>query len=229
MFPLHSALLALAGFTLSLLPCAAQDGGEVTLRFLTFPKALDLKPVELLVGDNKTIKVEMPINELSPPYKVANLASWSVGETVAGPDGKNVFKEFGRAKALPSSSQLILVVRKGKEYADGFEVMAVDNRNTNFGGGQFLFFNAARIDIACEVGGEKTVIKPSQHSIIRPKAQPGERSFQTVFWYRKDDAAKAFFSSRWPFSEDARSLIFFYHEPGTQFLRFHTIRDFPQQ
>lgn len=226
MFPRHPALLVVAGFSLCLLPCAAQDGGEVTLRFISFPKALDPKPVELLVGDNKTIKVEIPTNELSPPYKVAPLAAWSVGETVAGPDGKNVFKEFGRAKALTSSSQLILLVRKGKEYADGFDVMTVDNAGTTFGGGKFLFFNAARIDIACDVGGEKLVIKPSQHAIIKPKAQPGERSFQTVFWFRKNDEAKPFFSSRWPFSEVARSLIFFYHEPGTGYLRFHTIRDF---
>jgi hypothetical protein len=227
MFPRHPALLLVVVFSLSLLPCAAQNGGEVTLRFLSFPKAPDLKPVELLVGDNKTIKVEIPTNELSPRYKVPQLASWSVGETVAGPDGKNVFKEFGRAKALTSSSQLILLVRKGKEYADGFDVMPIDDLGTNFSGGKFLFFNAARIDIACEVGGEKFVIKPNQHAIIKPKAQPGERSFQAVFWFRKDDDAKAFFSSRWPFSDDARSLVFFYHEPGTNFLRFHTIRDFP--
>ena len=182
--------------------------------------------MELLIGDKQTIKVEMPTNELSSPYKVAQLPFWSVGETVAGPDGKNVFKEFGRANALTSSSQIILLVRKGEKYADGFDVMPVDNRGTNFGGGEFLFFNAARIDIAGEVGGEKFVIKPSRHTIIKPKAQPGERSFQTVFWFRKDDDAKPFFSSRWPFSEDARSLIFFYHQPGTQYLRFHTIRDF---
>ena len=213
---------------LSLFPCAAQDGGTVTLRFISFPKALGLKPVELLVGDKKTIKVEIPTNELSPPYKVAQQAFWSVGETVAGPDGKNVFKEFGRAKALDSSSQLILLVRKGKEYADGFDVIPVDNRGANFGGGKFLFFNAARIDIAGELGGEKFVIKPNQHAIIKPKAQPGERSFQTVIWFRKDDQAKPFFSSRWPFSEDAQSLIFFYHEPGTDYLRFHTIRAFPK-
>jgi len=222
MFLRHLALL----FVASLLPCAAQ--GEVTLRFISFPKGLDLEPVELLIGDGKTIKIEITTNELSSPYKVPQQAFWSIGETTAGPDGKDLFKEFGRAKALASPSQLILLVRKGKKYSDGFDVISVDNRGANFGGGKFLFFNGARIDIAGELGGERFVLRPSQHTVIKPKSTAGKPTFQTVFWFRRDDEAKPFFSSVWPYSADAQSLIFFYHEPGTNYLRFHSIRSFPR-
>ena len=223
-------ILALWASCLSamLLPCAAQEAENVTLHFISFPKALDPKPVELMVGEGKTIKVEIPSNFLSAPYKVKRQAVWAVGETVAGKDGKPVFNMFGQAKALASPSQLIMLVRKGKDYADGFEVMPVDNSGTNFGGGKFLFFNGARVDVACMLGSEKFSIKPGQHAIIKPKPKAGEHTFQTVFWYRKDDKAKPFFSSMWPFSESARSLVFFYHEPGTDYLEFHTIRDFPK-
>jgi hypothetical protein len=38
---------------LALLPCAAQEGENVTLRFLSFPRVFDPTPVELVVGENK--------------------------------------------------------------------------------------------------------------------------------------------------------------------------------
>lgn len=209
-----------------LFPCAAQDGGSVTVRFLSFPKALDPKPVELVVGEHKTIKVEIPSNELSPPYKVPQAGAWVLGETTAGSDGKQTFHEWGRAKALASPAQLVLLVRKGKENADGFEVIPVDNRTASFGGGKFLFMNAARVDIAGNIGEQKFVLKPGRHAIIEPKARPGAHTFQTELWFRKDDAARPFFSSQWPVSDKARALVFFYHDPAGERLRLHTIREF---
>ena len=108
-------------FFLSLLPGAAQEGGKVTLQFLSFPRIADPEPVELVVGD-----------------------------------------EF--------------------------------------------------------------VIKPGKHTILRPQAD--ERTFQTALYFRKDDDPGPFFRSKWPVSNGARGLIFFYHDPKTQRLRLHTIRDF---
>ena len=123
---------------------------------------------------------------------------------------------------------MILLIRKGKANADGFEVIPVDNRDTQFGGGKFLFFNAAKVDIAGLVGTEKFALKPGLHTIIKPKAEAGDKNlFHTTLYFRKDDQAKPFFSSTWPLSDVARSLIFFYHDPDTLRLRLHTIRDFP--
>lgn len=205
--------------------CHAQDGA-VTLRFLSFPKSIDPEPVELLTGEGRTIEVEIPSNELSPPYKVPRLAVWSVGETIDGPDGKPVFNEFGRARALSSPSQLILLLRKGAAHSDGFEVLPIDNRVGRFGGGRFLFMNASKVDVAGEVGGETFAVPPGGHTIVTPRAGENGRTFLARFFYRVDKKAKPFFSSKWPTSEQSRGLIFFYQDPDTKRLRLHSIRDF---
>lgn len=219
------AALALLGLTAP--PCTAQQAAGVTLRFLSFPKEIDPQPVELWLGEGKTSKVEIPGNELSAPHKVPPLATWVVGETTKGPDGKPVFKEYGRAKALAAPSQLILLVRKGAQNSDGFAVIPVDSGATRFGGGKFLFANAARVDIAGVVGGERFALKPGQHTIIKPKLEPGAGTVHATLYYRKEEEAKPFFSSQWPVSANARGLIFLYHDPDTGRLRLHTIRDYP--
>jgi hypothetical protein len=224
----HFARLVLgASLGLALLPCTAQDGVEVTLQFLSFPKTIDPKPVELLIGDGKTIEVQIPTNEMSAPYKVRQQGTWAVGKSVTGEDGKPAFKAYGSSKALASPKQLILLLRKGPENADGMDVIPIDNQVKSFGGGKFLFMNAAKIDIAGVVGEEKFAIKPGQHVIIKPKAELEERDHcQSSFYFRKEDEAKPFFSSTWPLNEKARGLVFFYHDPNTQRLRLHTIRTF---
>ena len=213
---------------ISLLSCAAQEGESVILRFVSFPRAIAPEPLELRVGEGKTIKIETPSNELSIPYKVKLQAIWAVGQTVEGKDGKSVFNVLGKATALASTEQMILLVRKGKANADGFEVLPIDGRGTEFGGGKFLFMNAAKVDIGGVVGSEKFAIKPGKHAIIKPKADPATKGLcHTTLYFRKDEQTKAFFSSTWPLSDDARSLVFFYHDPATNRLRLHTIRDFP--
>lgn len=223
--PLATRLL-LASLALSLVPCHAQEEEKVTLQFLSFPKSLDPKPVELLIGDGKTLEVEIPTNEFSKPYKVKRLSTWAFGKSDTDKDGKPVFTVFGQAKALGSAKQLILLVRKGPNNADGMEVIPIDNDIANFGGGKFLFMNAAKVDIAGETGEVKFALKPGAHTIIRPKADPNGRTFHAMFYFRKDDEAKPFFSSKWPISDNISNLIFFYHEPDTKRLRMHTIRNF---
>lgn len=92
----HLAHLVLCAGVL-LLPCAAQEGESVTLQFLSFPRAINPEPIELVVGEGKTIKVETPSNELSPRYKIKLQSTWMVGETLVGTDGKPAFNVFGKA------------------------------------------------------------------------------------------------------------------------------------
>jgi hypothetical protein len=151
-----------------------------------------------------------------------------VGETVEGKDGKRAFNVFGKATALAATEQLILLIHKGQANADGFDVIPIDYRLTEFGGGKFLFMNAAKVDIAGVVGTEKFVVKPGKYSIIKPKGENGDKKLvHTTIYFRKDNQPKPFFSSTWPLSDVARSLIFFYHDPDSKRLRLHTIRDFP--
>lgn len=233
MFLRHPAIFpVIVGFGLSLLRCAAQDG-VVSLQFVSFPKSIDPKPVELLLGDGQTLKVAIPSNELSPSYKVKRLSDWAVGESSTDKDGKPAFKVFGKAPALGSSKQLILLIRKGQNHSDGIEVTPIDYDVAKFGGGRFLFLNAAKVDIAGVIGGEKFVVKPGEHMIIKPKADKADNGSgrglaNTALYFRKGEETKPFFSSVWAINDKLSALVFFYHDAQTGNLRFHTIRDFPR-
>ena len=211
---------------LGLLPCRAQNAGEVKLRFLSFPKSIEPLKVELRLAEGKTVGVEAPSNEFSQPLSVVSTGVWSVGETVEGADGKPAFKEYGRATAPASTQQMLILVRKGDSNADGFDLIALDGKVDAFGGGKFLFLNAAKVDIAGVVGQEKFVVKPGSHTILKPKAEEGSQLAHAMFYFRKDDEPRAFFSSRWPVGDQARSMIFFYHDPESKHIRMHTVRDF---
>lgn len=223
------ALVALV--TACLLPAfprAAAQEASVTLRFLSFPIVEEPVPVELAIGEGRTLKVEIPGNELSPPYKVRKQAAWLFGETVQGKDDKPAFTVFGQAPALASDDQLILLMRKGNTNADGFEVIPVNGVKTAFGAGKFLFVNAAKVDIAGVIGTSKFVIKPGKHALVHPKGEDNKAVGQVELFFNMDNQARPFFTSMWPLGDAARSLVFFYHDPESNRLRLHTIRDFPQ-
>jgi hypothetical protein len=222
--------LALLGFAF---PASAQNAEQVTLRFLSFPKNAAPQPVELLIGEGESMEVKTPTNALSEPYKVNRLTAWSVGkfETAIDKDAEPVFTSYGSAPSLASSNQLILLIRKGKENKDGMKVIPMDNNTRHFGGGQFFFMNATKVDIAGVLGGTKFVLKPGQRTIIAPKEtkkreSTGATQFFTEFYFRKETEARPFFSSTWPANKKARSMVFFYHDPHNDRLRMHTIRDY---
>lgn len=226
---LHSRILCLAAVSTLILPLAegqAQNEGQVSLQFVSFPRSNDGEPVELQIGEGRTIEVAIPTNEISPAYRVPRMAEWVVGKNGAGPDGQPAFNVFARGAALDSPSQLILLIRKGRTHAEGFEMVALDSRDTGFGGGRFLFLNASDVSVAGETGGERFALRPGAHTIVTPRAESGERSFHAMFYFSLEGRARPFFSSRWPVSDRARSLVFFYHDPNSGQLRFHTIRDF---
>jgi hypothetical protein len=228
------SFLPLALLTLGIGPTAiAQQAEQVTLRFISFPKSSNPQPVELAVGDGKTLEVKIPTNALSEPYKVPRLSTWAVGklEPAKNADTIPVFTSYGSAPALASANQIILLIRNGRENADGMRVVPLDNNTRNFGGGQFFFMNASKVDIAGMLGGTQFVLKPGKHTIIEPKEVNrreggGSESFFTEFYFRKETEARPFFSSTWPANKRARSMVFFYHDTTNERLRMHTIRDY---
>lgn len=223
----HNAILLKVTLCLILPSMAlAQEEEKITLQFVSFPKSTSPEPVELLIGEGKTMEVKIPSNALSEPYQVPLLSKWVVGKSEIGQDEKTTFAIYGQGSALDSKNQLIILVRKGAENADGMELIAVDNQRASFGGGSYLFMNVAKIDIAGEVGDQKFTIKPNARTILKPEGEDDAKVFQTMFYFRKDNEAKPFFSSKWPVNDKARSLVFFYHDPHNQRLRFHSIRHF---
>lgn len=214
-------------------PLIAQEVEQVTLRFLSFPKSNSPQPVELLIGNGETLEVKIPTNALSQPYEVKRLSTWAVGkmEPAESEEKPPSFTTYGSARALASSDQLILLIRDGKENADGMRVIPMDNRTGSFGGGQFFFMNASKVDVAGVLGGTKFALKPGTHTIIEPKEMTrregaAANQFFTEFFFRKEEEARPFFSSTWPANEKARSMVFFYHDTHNERLRMHTIRNY---
>ena len=202
---------------------------QVSLQFVAFPLSNDPKPVELIVGEGVTIEVELPSNSLSQIYKVPAMGNWSLGKTIEGPDGKPAFSLYGQTRTSGSDKQVVLVIRKGIEDSDGFDLVAFSSDSKGFGGGKYLFLNGAKVDIAGDAGGTKFALKPKKHALIAPEPSEikEERKYLYVtLFFRKGEEATPFYSSTWRYSEKARSMVFFYHDPHNDRLRTHTIRDY---
>ncbi len=206
-------LILLATYALSVLPSAAQNESMVTLQFLAFPKQLRPAAVELLVGEKKTIKVQTPGNELSPTYEVPRLGTIVVGETVENAEGKPVFQIYGRANMIDASKQIVLLFRKGSENSDGFAVLPIDGDLSNFGGGNYFFINASKINIAGRIGDKKFELNPGQRKLIQPAATHEGGGCQVTFAYQRDEGWKIFKDTRWTTNQRYRSMIFFHQDP----------------
>jgi hypothetical protein len=215
------------------IPAVAQEAKMVNLRFISFPKNANPEPVELLIGPDETMVIKAPTNALSTPYQIKRLSTWSVGKMEPAKNKEEIpaFTSYGSAPSLASSSQIILLIRSGKENKDGMQVIPLDDQSNSFGGGQFFFMNAAKVDIAGMLGGTKFALKPGKFIIIKPtelkqREEGGKGLFFTEFFFRKDEEARPFFSSTWPHNEKARSMVFFHQDLTNKRLRMHTIRDY---
>lgn len=221
--------LLLAALAIATVPTAAQDN-EVSVQFISFPRAANPGTVELAIGEGRTIEVELPTNSFSPVYQVPRLVEWVLGERVEAADDEPSFHVFGRAPGVASANQLVLVIRQGANDRDGLNLVAMDNSQAGFGGGRYLVMNATRVDIGGRIGTGEFALRPQQHRLLAPgptSSNDGRDYAFARFYYRGTDGAQPFFSATWRFNERARSVVFFYHDPSTTQLRVHTIRSFP--
>lgn len=202
---------------------------EVSLQFVSFPISSQSEPIELLIGDGKSITVELPTTSLSPSYKVPALSQWSLGKMTTDEDGEPVFRSFGKARSVNTSKQLVLVIRKGANYEDGLEIIPLKYDAKNFGGGKYFLMNATKVDIGVDFGSAKVGLKPSERKLVEPKASRivnGNKQLFIKLYFRNKGGMKPFYSSTWRLNDKARSLVFFYHEPHNKRIRTHTIRSY---
>lgn len=201
----------------------------VELHFVSFPKVADPEPLELLIGENETIEVQLPTNHISQAYSVPALSKWALGKS-SGPEAKEfTFESYGATSSIDSKSQLVLVTRSGGEDSNDLQLATLDFSQDGFGGGEYLFMNATRVDIAGIIGEQKFALKPQKSALVSPEPTKtsGDRGYSYArFFFRNDDTAKGFFSATWRLNERARSMVFFYHDPGTKQIRLHIIRSF---
>jgi hypothetical protein len=226
-FSISTCVLAL----LAGIGMAQQEAGEVTLQFVTFPKWISREPIQMVIGEGETVEFIAPSNSFSKPYRVPKLPNWVFGRTGQNEKGEPVFETFGQGKALESKSQLILLIRLGKEPKDGLKVIALDSQLGEFGGGQFFYYNASGFDIGGMMGDSRFLLKPGEYRTIKPKPQDivikqGQSFVQTVHLYRKENVSNPFFNSTWHVNPNARSMIFFYQDNDARRLKMHTLQDF---
>lgn len=199
----------------SMLMTHAPAQGKISLQFLVLPKQIQPEPVELLIGEEKTMEVETPGNELSPTYKVSPLSSIVVGKTIQNEEGQSVFEVYGKAESISASRQIILLIRKGKDNSDGFVVLPLNGELANFSGGSFLFINASRLSVGGVIGDKKFGLKPGQQQLLKPAANHKNGICQVTLAYQREDKWKTFYDTRWPTNKKYRSLIFFHQDPAT--------------
>lgn len=225
---MHRLLLLFVSSIISSSLCCAQDK-KAEVQFVSFPITTNPQPIELLIGNEVTMTVEIPTNSLSPTYQVNPISEWVLGKSSKDKEGKFTFETYGKIPSLNTEKQLILVMRKGDNDSDGFELIAINNDPSNFGGGKYLFFNASKTEISGEIGESKFAIKPFNHTLIKPTPVESEDNTKRLYVFTrflKDEEANPFYSSTWRYNEKARSLVFFYNESINKSIKTHTIRDY---
>lgn len=226
--PFKTAVIA-AIATLSSVTSHAQEQ-QMSLQFITFPMAIEPLKVEMLLSEGRTMELLVPSNELGPTVRAPRMASLVLGERIINEEQKPEFKIYGQGKPTAAPKQLILLIRKGNDMANGFEVRAISSDINEFAGGKLLFLNATKIDIAAEVGQKPFALKPGSHTILKPKLEKNGRLTEVKFWYNNDGKAVPFFNSMWPVSDQFRGLIFFYHDSDNDNkIHIHSFRDFMQE
>lgn len=198
---------------------------KIAVQFLGFPKQLRPEPVELLLGKGQVIKVRTPGHELSETYRIPAVDTLIVEETVLDDEGEPVFKEYGRARALATPKQIVLLLRKGEEPSDGFVVLPISGELNDFKGGSYYFINASSLNMGVEIGDKKFALKPSQRKNVKPKPDHEADVCQTTFSYQKEDKWKRFHDTRWSTNELYRTLVFFYQDAKTNRIEVAPIID----
>lgn len=217
--------LSIAFALLAFSPESAAQERKLSLRFLAFPAQNPPGTVELLLGEGKTIEVEIPGHELSRRYEVPPLASIMVGETVADSEGKPAFKIHGQAKGIAAPEQIILLLRKGAAKGDGFVVLPIGADTGAFAGGSFLFINASDVVINGTIGNLALNISPGKMRTLAPKPDFAGDICQVTLSYLKEGKTKRFYDTRWPANKDVRALVIFYQNPQTGRLGIAPIMD----
>lgn len=220
-----NTILRIAAAAIAIQISHAQTAGELSLQFLAFPKHADPEPIELLVGEGKTLAIEIPGHELSPVYKVARPASIVVGITTKNEKGEPVFQILGKAAPISSTKQIILLLRKGENNSDGFVVLPIDGDLSKFTGASYLFINAASMPVGGKIGDKIFKLNPGQRDLLKPAATHKGGGCQVTLSYKNEEKWKIFYDTRWSVNPRYRSLVFFYQDPETGSLGIAPIMD----
>jgi len=226
---MKTTFLAITLFLNTMLFTYAQTE-KVNLSFVSFPKAFDLAPIELLVGPEKTVKIKLPTHTISRPIRVTKLAEWHLGESSVDKDGNFIFKSFGKVKSSDSKNQTLIVFRSTDADTPKYEIVRLNGDAKGFSGGSQFFYNATKIEIAGKVGDKQFALKPKQHTLFKANAsfEKNDRKYLGVeFFYKFKDIEK-FDSTTWRHNDKVRYMVFFFHGEKTRQISTYMLRSYPK-
>ncbi len=206
--------------------CSYAQSPMVNLYFVCLPADENTEPLELLLDEKNTIKVELPTNNISQSYQVPALKEWKLGKATVD-RGVFHFETKGTAKSIDATDQLIVVSRKSEEDGGGLVLIPIDYSQTVFSGGKYYLVNLTKTQIGGTVGKSEFSVAPDTFSLIAPEPDEVKEAFKYCYAtlsYKKDEEMKPFISSTWRFNEKVRSLIFLYNLPVVNSIKMHSIR-----
>lgn len=195
----------------------------VELRFISFPKDAQPSHLELLFGEAKTIKIQVPTNRISQTYQVPEMATWIIG-TSENTGEEFIFKNLGEAQAINSDQQLILILPSG-DSSRGLRLIPVDASSSGFCGGRHLLVNHTQKRISGVFGNQEFSIEKDEYATLIPDEVSEKKTSATIAIYFGEET-RPFLSSKWRVSPKAKSVVLFYDDPETKHTKLHSIRDY---
>lgn len=196
---------------------------EVEIKVLCFPKQAERATIEMHLGGEEVIGIDLQSHEFTLPQKVPRLAEWRFGRSGTDPEGRFTFDAQARVTPLAVGKQLLVFFRKGPRDEDGFSVVCLDP--AGIGGRDYLVFNLTDGPVAGLVGGKRFHIAPGRRALLAPEADRGENLCFADLRYRRNDEWRSFFTSNWRLRDRSRAFIFVHRSRGQGPPRLHSVID----
>jgi hypothetical protein len=117
------------------------------------------------------------------------------------------YRAVGKVLLPDQGKDFILLLEPVKKT---FKAHVIHARESRFGKGGLLFFNASDTVLGASLGASKVLIQ--QRVAVFAKAPPrGEKPYYQVTFYQPDnEKARPFANTRWPHRDSSRCYVFFY-------------------
>jgi hypothetical protein len=194
-----------AAFTLFAVPLSfgEESAGPGVRALLLVPGGPVIK-IHPMAGETVGPVVQIGARGLSESFKPpAREFSLAISDT----SQESGYRAVGKVLLPDQGKDFILLLEPVKKT---FKAHVIHARESRFGKGGLLFFNASDTVLGASLGASKVLIQ--QRVAVFAKAPPrGEKPYYQVTFYQPDnEKARPFANTRWPHRDSSRCYVFFY-------------------
>ena len=203
-------------FCLGTLSLAAQEKGNISLRFVAERAPAVIGQVNLITAETKSAPFALPTTNLSAPIKVAARALTL----------NTVDKNLELCKiVLPENGNdfVILLLPNPK---GGYINTVIPAKDPSFRPGDVYFYNHSNKTVLGFVGKATFILPPGQGKALRPAGAKAEGYYEVGFGVREAGGDRPLSSSRWPVEKQIRSYVFFFVNPQSKAVDFRAVDEF---